>query len=313
MWRRERSWIKSRQYKRRREGLRDMKTMRIGMNTVLCSENGRGLFPEDNIREQNCSIVFEMMQDCLNCIHHLMAPNYPKAQLPQLYIAKSEVVNALAVDNKIIVFSELIRSAGKLIEKRYSDDMLKRYGILSKMSGSEVRSAMRVNLWRYVVLHELYHIWNQHTVWKKQYYFDEAGVLKKRVASDTSGLMTNVDIWDEIVQIWDKTKANAPDLLQVQENLTKQALEMEADSSAVCMLVNLMMCDTDQRNLTYDDRIEHVRQEVALIMGAISTAFCLFDKNAGAKFDMLDKLKDTSHPLPSIRMVYAEEIADCIR
>ena len=101
--------------------------------------------------------------------------------------------------------------------------------------------------------------------------------------------------WYEIVQIWDKTKANAPDLLQVQENLTKQALEMEADSSAVCMLVNLKMCDTDQRNLTYDDRIEHVRQEVALIMGAISTAFCLFDKNAGAKFDMLDKLKDTSH------------------
>ena len=45
-------------------------------------------------------------------------------------------------------------------------------------------------------------------------------------------------------------------------------------------------------------------------MAALSSAFCLFDRNSGGKFELLDKLGDYNHPIPAIRFVYAEEIAD---
>lgn len=35
-------------------------------------------------------------------------------------------------------------------------------------------------LWQYIVLHELYHLWDCQAIWKVKYQFNELGVLVSR-------------------------------------------------------------------------------------------------------------------------------------
>ena len=46
-------------------------------------------------------------------------------------------------------------------------------------------------------------------------------------------------------------------------------------------------------------------------MGALATAFSLFDGNAGAKFELLKlNIESMTHPILAIRMYVAEEVVD---
>ena len=76
------------------------------------------------------------------------------------------------------------------------------------------------------------------------------------------------------------------------------------------MMVNLMMMDMDNRKIPHDEQFLYIQTNLAYIMAALSTVFCLFDGNAGANFTCLNSLESTTHPIPAIRLVYAEEIAD---
>lgn len=260
-------------------------------------------------------MALEMMKDALDYIYGLMKLHFSGAYMPPLYIIKREDVNAFALatsytSGMIFVTHGLIQKGAELIEQRYRNEIFQRYGLLKAVDPEIARSGIRVYLWRYIVLHELYHLWDRHSVWKKKYKFNENGELISRTSINANSI--DNDIIAETV-----THSADCDCLtdeQIQSNLTQQVLELDADSSAVCMLVNLMMIDTDARvkagSLREEDKKGHIQIELALMMGALSAAFCLFDGNAGAKFDKLSNLKDSTHPIPSIRMLYAEEIAD---
>lgn len=106
-------------------------------------------------------------------------------------------------------------------------------------------------------------------------------------------------------------KKNNTNSSALQNLLTSQALEFDADSCAVSMMINLLRYDADSRKVP--DKKMYIKNHMALIMGALSTAFCLFDGNAGARFEVLKQnLSNSTHPLPSIRFYYAEEIADAM-
>lgn len=162
-------------------------------------------------------------------------------------------------------------------------------------------------------MHELYHIWNKHSLWKKIYEFNEAGELVQRIK-----IPIGMDLTKYFLQLLEKTfeseqipaDLQAHNNKEIQKNLTQQALELDADSSAICMIINMMMRDMIARGVPEEEKKTYIRNEIGFIAAALSTAFSLFDGNAGAKFESLAKLKDRTHPLPSIRMFYAEVIVN---
>ena len=269
------------------------------------STDAKDFFHDDRVKQGNAAVALDLMNNCLDTIYDLVKPHYPKAFRPKLYLSEKNEANAMAVGGKyIIVCSELIFSAIELINQRYTKEVLERYGLLKDYSPEKVRSCLRVYIWRYVVLHELYHIWNGHSAWKSKYKFDKNGKIVERIVE---GIEDTI-IPFESERAADCVKARVPREELAEYKITQQALEIDADSSAVCMLVNLLMYDIKSKGVS--DSEEYIKYHMALIMGALATAFCLFDNNAGANFSKLSQLSIWDHPLPSIRMVYAEEIAD---
>lgn len=274
---------------------------RINGKIYHCSTDATDFFKDDGVKQYNAHSCLDIMQNCLDTIYDLVVGSYPRVFKPEIFLADSDVVNAYAVHGReIVVTTALIFQAADMIRRRYNQTVLEKYGILADMSHPEVLSCLRVYFWRYIVLHELYHIWNGHSAWKQHYKFTNDGHVVARVCSGADMPVSESENSDEL-------RKNGA-VTDEQKNLTQQALELDADSAAVCMLVNLLMRDADARQVP--NRKQYAKNQMALIFGALATAFCLFDGNSGAKFDALKKLLDSSHPLPSIRMFYAEEIAD---
>ena len=269
------------------------------------STDAKDFFQDDQVKQGNAEIVLDLMNNCLDTIFNLVKPHYPKAFRPMLYLSEKSETNAMAVGGKyIVVCAGLIFRTIELINQRYTKEVLERYGLLKGYSPEKVRSCLRVYTWRYVVLHELYHIWNGHSAWKSRYKFDKNGKIIQRLIEEIEDSI----IPHESERVTDCVKARIPQEELPEHQMTQQALEIDADSSAVCMLINLLMYDIKSKGVSNTE--EYIKYHMALIMGALATAFCLFDDNAGANFCKLSQLSTFDHPLPSIRMAYAEEIAD---
>lgn len=291
-----------------------IKNISIDNTSYNISTDPKDFFKSDPITQRKCCVALDMMKDCLDCIYDLVKTTYPNAFKPELYISDSQDCNAVARQGKsIIIFSGLILQEAELIENKYTPEILEKYNIFHNIPHKNVLSGLRVYFWRYVLLHELYHIWNKHSLWKKLYEFNELGELVQKVQ-----LPAGIDLTQFYVHLLESTfeaekvisNANCSDLLEKQKKLTQQALELDADSSAICMLINLLMRDIAAGRVSEDNKKSYIRTEMGLIMASLATAFSLFDGNAGAKFESLMTLENTKHPLPSIRMLYAEEIAN---
>ncbi len=262
-----------------------------------CSMTASDFFCDDPIKQANLHITLDLMQNCLDTIYDHVVSHYPQVYKPTLYIADSNINNAFAIpDTGIVVTTGLILNSAKLIEERYTESLLNKYLILQALSIKEIHSYIRVYLWRYIVLHELYHLWHGHSRWSAHYHFDRSG-----------NLVRNSTVFPLVAQSEHET-FSVLGMASVQSNLTQQAKELEADGSAVCMLINLLLMDADARKIT--DKKQYITEQIALIFGAISTVYCLFTQNSGADFSVLNHLTSYDHPLPSIRMIYAEEVAN---
>lgn len=273
--------------------------------TYRLSTSGRDFYTDDIVKQVNAGIALDIMNNCLDVVYDITKPAFPKVFKPVLYLTDKKERNAMAVDGHyIIVCADLIFQAAELISQRYTSELLGQYGILEDYTIEEVQSNIRVYIWRYVLLHELYHIWNGHSAWKARYKVNKHGEIieKAKEFEDSDGIPYE----SEFVVEYAKKHISQGEFVQGQ--ITEQSFEIDADSSAVCMLINLLMYDCDSRGVV--DKHKYVKDQMAFIMGALATVFCLFDSNAGANFSKLKLLDKTTHPLPSIRMVYAEEIAD---
>ncbi len=279
----------------------------ITIDKKICwiSKNVEDFFKTDSIKYQKCTGALEIMNDCLDHIYKLMKPLYPRVFKPELYLADKNEDNALAFgDEKIIIYSKLVFSIANLIEKKYTPECIKKYNIFSGISYKKIVNGLWTYTWRYIVLHELYHIWHNHTSWKLIHEFDSFGnlVVKKKYSPEVDAENTYES--EKVLSLADLEEKDC------QKYLTQQAIELDADSSAVNTMIDLLMYDIDAKRISQQDRELYIRSEMGFIMGALSNAFCLFDGNAGAKFEALNSLVYRTHPIPSIRFFYAEEIAE---
>lgn len=252
-------------------------------------------------------ITLDIMNNCIDTIFELVQVSYPKVYRPALYLSNDVAVNAHADYNKkrIIVNLGLILRAIPMIS-RYQKETLDKYHILQDRDAAYVQSGIRVHLWRFVILHELYHLWNGHSPWEMKYWVSENGEILIRTKKSPTTYSTPPILSEANEQQQNQSKSQ----VKLEKNITDQAIELDADSSAVCMLINLLFYDMKNRGI--DDHLQnnYIKEHLAYIMAALSSAFCLFDSNSGGKFELLDKLEDSQHPIPAIRFVYAEEIAD---
>lgn len=291
-----------------------IQTITINKVDYRISKDPKDFFTDNPISQRKCFVAIDMMEDCLDYIYNLMKPHYPNVFKPELFISDSNLVNAFAVKGKsIVICSGLIFQHANLIEQKYTPQLLKKYNVFQGIPHEYVLSGLRVYFWRYVILHELYHIWNKHSLWKKIYEFNEAGKIVQRIQ-----IPTGMDLTKFFLQTLENsfetehvlTNSKSTNNIEIQKKLTQQAIELDADSSAICMIINMLMRDLSARVISEDDKTTYIRNEIGFILAALAAAFSLFDGNAGAKFEKLSNLEDRTHPLPSIRMFYAEEIAD---
>ncbi len=279
------------------------------------SQDAADLFPNHPSIAANCNLVLDLMNNYLDTIYGLVHRQDPRADRPTLWLADNDERNALATDDRrILLCSGLIRDAAWWVEQSFTEERLRRYHIFDSCPASRVRSLIRVYLWRFIALHELYHLWFAHRDWEDLYYFNQEGILTQRYDVPYDDVLSPEDAsalryLQELARPTTKKDTQLTSE-EYQENLTAQALELEADGAAVAMLVQLLMRDVNARKLESPKKEEYMKTHLAAIMGALSTVFALFDGNAGAKFELLDALAASDHPLPALRMVYAEEIAD---
>ncbi len=293
------------------------KTIEISVgHRIRITQNPKDFVTETVIGIGNLVITLDLLNNCLDTIYMLVGTKYPKVYRPKLFISDEIDCNAYAWNRCIIISFSFFKKAGALIQ-RYTRSLLDRYVILKGESEENVQSGIRVSLWRYVLLHELYHLWHGHSQWKAKYQTTSDGrIVMKLVQTefpDDLGETTDNDcqyddVFDEKELCFEMMKGLSKN--QIEKNITQQALELDADSSAVCMLINLMMYDMHNRHISKNEEKKYVRTNLAYIMAGISTAFCLFDQNTGANFKILNKLEKTTHPIPAIRLVYAQEIAN---
>ena len=281
-----------------------MKQDFIDNKKVILMETPSDILITNDVVKENLKITLDIMNNCIDTIYDLVKISYPNVYRPTLYLSSDERINAYADNNKrIIVNLGLIFAAIPLIN-RYKNEILTKYNILKGKEEDEVQSEIRVHLWRFVILHELYHLWHGHLEWKVKYQVDEKGDIIMR---------TPLIISDISLILSETVKQQIPQTIsegEKESNITQQALELDADSSAVSMLINLLFYDMENRKIEKHLQKDYIKEHLAYIMGAISSAFCLFDGNAGCKFELLDTLESRTHPISAIRFIYAEEIAN---
>ncbi len=174
--------LKVEEYKKRGETYAMIQRKFIGSEIHIVSEKPEELFPCDLYKMAALKCVAELMNDCLDNIYEIVHPAYPKTFRPQLYISSAKEINAVAIGNgEIVVYAGLIFKVIELIEQKYTDDILNEYDILKSISKDEVRAGIRVYTWRFIVLHELFHMWHAHGIWRSKYHFNENGKVVYRV------------------------------------------------------------------------------------------------------------------------------------
>lgn len=272
------------------------------------SENPSELFPQEPYKAEALKCALEMMNDCVDFIYEQVHLSNPKTFKPKIYFSMSDEINAVSMQREIIVHAGLVFSVIKLIDEKYTDEVLDKYEIVKSLSKKEIRAGLRVYTWRFIVLHELIHIWHSHLAWLNKYKINAAGNIETKIAEDKGN--------NDKQEIGEKVNINVLNIASEEVRqllLTYQAIELDADTCALSMLINMLMKDTCTRKergyITNED--EYITAEIGLIMGAMATIFSLFDGNAGAKFELLKSdLDNMDHPIPAIRMYVAEEVAD---
>lgn len=253
--------------------------------------------------------AYSIMTQCLNTACRIVQPSFPRAERPKVFIFDDAEPNATTTeDNEIEVNKGLLTALSTMIDTRYSDTRLRRFKILERLPGATVRKEIRAFAWRFILMHELYHLWHAHDLWETLYKYDDNGNM--------------VELFVNAPKLHTKrgecVRAMSDSLTpeRMESAITCQALELDADSCAVSMIINFMFAEYDGRQAAGQvlDKTLFLSENTTMLVAALSAAFCTFDGNRGAQFDKLldDDEFYYTHPIPAIRMYYAEEIMDAM-
>lgn len=203
---------------------------------------------------------------------------------------------------QIIISGDLLLDAADCIYERFTDDRLNNEHLCDMYSPEECRIRITQYAARFIVLHEQFHIWHRHFEWSSKYAFDQNGRLFEKNGHTT--LFSEIINNDKGLEI--ESLNNLARAVRMQNNITDQALEMDADCSAAKALalipgvISEISGEQDQGTFYYN--------EIPLIMAGIATVIYLMDKQrAGITFKTFQRfLYSSTHPIPATRLFYIE-------
>lgn len=235
----------------------------------------------------------------IDAIYDLLHPSYSTVVKPDIYVEERSDINAFAcICNKIVIYTGLITEISNCVNKRYSVEQINKYNLLKGLNPDEIQKWILVYTWRFIVLHELYHIWHGHLEWISTYCYDGTGnLIRKNIPTH---------LIQEASVLADSDEA---DVETIENNIADQSIEMDADLSACCMIINMLVQNMSQQYSAEEvsNQLLYMKYHTTFLLCGMYTTFSVFDENSGAQFWKLSKLDHSDHPIPALRIIYIED------
>lgn len=165
----------------------------------------------------------------------------------------------------------------------------------------------------FIVSHELMHIWHSHKKWKICYLKKEPPFFSFEEELLFEKVLSNISGSDENNTIIDNLRVENGCLVcedKKDENFIQQILEIDADCSAMCVMManlyeemkSLATNFTKSNEPKISSIIKYNSLLLGLIVGAASLMLGFFDsRTAEGSFEELKHLLKSNHPIPAIR------------
>lgn len=266
------------------------------------------------------TIINDSLKDLrtfLDNTHNIYKNQFPNLQKPSIYVYIRE--DSIQQINAFTDGVDIYISAGSMVGMyTYICDRLNTRTIYGEELVPEaIRGSLPLQIYKYILefiaSHELMHIWHGHKKWKSRFlkssssfHVDDEELLFEKVLSNITALDENNIAVDNLrMENGCFVYENQRDV-----NFVQQILELDADCSAMCvMMANL--CEEMKIVVTdFDEAKKHKISSImkynslllGLIMGAAALMIGYFDsRTATGSFDQLGELLKSDHPIPAIR------------
>ena len=200
----------------------------------------------------------------------------------------------------IIVCVGLLRAVRDCILMKYSD------AILEKLFPDDEKNDIRAKIYNYAVkflaLHELFHIWHGHDYWATHFYYtDPSAPLKgngRKLYQECKPLVYRLSDNDRQAIEANRDKF----IIVLQYNITQQAMEADADRTALGHLANSVV--NEMKALPIGERNTFAIRELSLLEAGLCIAAYIFSNNDRREYSFESIPKDIAeidHPTPAIR------------
>lgn len=244
----------------------------------------------------------QMTEGQLDPIGKSIAPISPA----DFYLTDEEGAIAFSTkDGRIVISGDLILNLKEMVNVRFTDRLLMEIGLCEICSPEDCRKKILRYACRFIVLHEQFHIWHHHLEWESIYSFSKNGELQKgRARRNIISEAITVDT--DLNAVMSLNGISTGLMEKYQRLLTEQALEMDADCSAVKTMVMIPGIVADIQKGTGKEKLYWA--ELPLIYAGIATTIYMLDK-AGGQVDFKNyrfRLASGTHPIPAVRLLMIE-------
>ena len=242
---------------------------------------------------------------------------YPDITRPKLYVCLREdgnlEANAFTDGKDIYITASMMIGLQSFIEKRISMGGVNWLELVP----AQVKEGMPLHIYNYllkfVVGHELIHIWHRHSKWKNAVL--RVSSVRNNPVADILSEMVNGECDDDSCLTENFEIRNGQILCsgKADKNYFQQVLEIDADSCAMCLVLADLQREMDALARPLIQDIEANRDKInsiihlhsyylGIISGAAALMFGYFDsQHVGKPFDRLSLLLKFDHPIPAIR------------
>lgn len=274
--------------------------------------------------------ALEYIDDCLNMACLVASTNGYQVKRYHAFLSDHEELNAFANEDKLVFFKSVVLQSAKMVLFLFTEENMRELGINTADCFDLIETKIMIYAWRFMTLHELFHIWNGHLKWLNRYYFNYCGKLMKKTGNNDVRISMETKQTVECTDAADMLHINSPEafetlairqqldknqikallsrLTRIQSNLTMQAIELDADRCAICQLINMMK---EEALLKGVNEIDYLTQEIPYLVAGIQAELFLFEiKGTPTGFDNLrDRLFAFDHPLNALRSFFIQEQA----
>jgi len=253
--------------------------------------------------ENDCRLLADAIETIRES-YQKVAEKYSCDQQVKIMVSDSNEKQFLIPSNSttpgIIICVGLLQAVCGCAVMKYTD------AILEKLFPDDDKNDIRATIYNYAIkflaLHELFHIWHGHDYWATHFYYSDSPLplkgngreLYQKYKPLVYGLADN----DRQAIEANRDKF----IIVLQYNITQQAMEADADRTALGFLANSVM--NEMKALPVGERYTFAIREMSLLEAGLYIATYIFSNNDRRKYSFQSIPRDRTeidHPTPAIR------------